>query len=372
MSKSRWVVAAAVVSLMLTFGLVGSASAQFTNPFATNIAAPGSVIVFPKFKTGNAPGTGLAASTFEIGVVCPSDRLVPGGHGCELPQNTPVKLALEWVCPGTVQKGAASFCQSVDFELHTTLFGKLQFDANGNVTAAPDSGDIGQGVITEPSCPQGYLIARVIDVFGRSISFNGLVGEAVVRERANSATAFNGVTFQSPLPTGALTDLNGNGVPDFDGVEYLAGPTRFAGDVRYERSAAPTVITSLIVLSLDVRRNLPNPNILMPVRLYRADESAVSSSLHWTCWRQVRLTELDGGPFNQTRMGEKGLIVSSSPAVIASACSGPGCGTSGEPVGVLGFVQTIERNGASEYSYYLYGQGFPVPRIIILDEIPNE
>ena len=362
MTKSKWMVAIAVISMVLTFGLTSLAAAQATNPGQANPGAPGSVIVFPKFTRGVTPTTGLARSVFEIGVVCPSDQLAPGGHGCLLPQNYPIKLALDWVCPGTVQKGAASFCQSVDFELHTTLYGKLQFDANGNITAAPDSGDIGQGVITEPSCDNGYLIARVVDSFGRPISFNGLVGESVTRERANSATAWNGYTIQSPQPTGNVLDPGNNSLR-FDGTSYLQLTGRFAGDVRYERSAAPTVQTSLILLSLDVRQNNLNPNIQIPVRLYRADESATSSALHFTCWRQVRLTELDGGPFNQTRMGEKGLIVANREAFVASSCPSttPGCTATGTPITALGWVSTIERGGNSEYGYYLYNQGPLVP-----------
>jgi hypothetical protein len=342
-------VVAALAAVVLTLSLAGIASAQIAA--AAPVAAPGTAIVFPKFRTGFvAPG--LAASTFEIGVVCPEDNLTPAG--CTLPQGTRIKLALEWICPGTVQKGAASFCQSVDFELHTTLFGKLQFDANGNVTVAPDPADVGSNLITNPSCPEGYLIAYVVDGLGRAIKFDGLVGEVVLRERPNSASALAGVTFQAD-----------NLALDPDGrVLFRNTPTRIAGDVRYERSAAPTVITSIILLDLNVRRNNDNPNIRMPIGLYRADESRVSTALHWTCWRQVRLTALDGGPFNQARMGEKGVIASLAPATIASACSGIGCGADGDQVGVLAFVQTIERNGASEYSYPLYGQGFP-GRVII-------
>ena len=340
-------VVATLAAVVLTLSLAGIASAQ--------VAAPGTAIVFPKFKTGFvAPG--LAASTFEIGVVCPEGLLTPSG--CSLPQNIGVKLALEWICPGTVQKGAASFCQSVDFELHTTLFGKLQFDANGNVTVAPDPADVGPNRITNPSCPEGYLIAYVVDTLGRPIKFDGLVGEVVLRERPNTASALAGVTFQAQD-----MELDADLKPRF-----LRAPTRIAGDVRYERSAAPTVITSIILLDLNIRRNNDNPNIRMPIGLYRADESRVSTALHWTCWRQVRLTALDGGPFNQTRMGEKGVIASLAPASIASACSGIGCAPDGEQVGVLAFVQTIERNGASEYAYPLYGQGFPGPIIIIRDE----
>jgi hypothetical protein len=358
MSKSKWMVAVAVISMVLTFGLTSIAAAQVQ----ANPGAPGSVIVFPKFSRGVTPTSSLARSVFEIGVVCPTDQVVPGGHGCNLPQNFPVKLALDWVCPGSVQKGAASFCQSVDFELHTTLYGKLQFDANGNVTAAPDSGDIGQGVITEPSCDNGYLIARVVDQFGRLISFNGLVGESLTRERANSSTAWNGYTIQALAATGAVIDP-GNNAMVFNGTTYAALTGRFSGDVRYERSAAPTVQTSLILLSLDIRQNNFNPNIQIPVRLYRADESSTSSALHFTCWRQVRLTELDGGPFNQTRMGEKGLIVASREAFVAAACAatGAGCTPVGTPITALGWISTIERGGQSEYGYYLYNNGPLIP-----------
>jgi hypothetical protein len=58
-------------------------------------------------------------------------------------------------------------------------------------------------------------------------------------------------------------------------------------------------------------------------------------------------------------MGEKGLIASVAPAVVANSCSGPSgvCTPDGSPVTVLGFVQTIERAGTAEYAYYLYGQG---------------
>jgi hypothetical protein len=361
MTKSKWMVAVAVISMVLTFSIAGIASAQLTNPLQANHSAPGSVIVFPKFATGVTPTTNLARSVFEIGVVCPADRQVPGGHGCLDEQGTSIKLALDWVCPGTIQKGASSFCQSVDFELHTTLYGKIQFDANGNVTVAPDSGDVGQGVITEPSCPQGYLIARVVDFAGRPISYNGLIGEVVLRERANSASALAGITFQSPQPTGAVLDNpDGNNALRFDGVSYLMTGAKVTGDVKYDR-ANPQVITSIILLTLDVRQNNDNPNVRLPVRFYRANESSVSTALHFTCWRSTRLAEIDGGPFNQTRMGEKGLFYSTDVARVASACTGTGCAADGAPITTLGFVQTIERGGQSEYAYSVYGYGPLVP-----------
>jgi hypothetical protein len=353
-------VATAVLAVVLSFSLAGVASAQVFDPTLTNSEQPGSLIVFPKFSRGfAAPGTGLAASVFEIGVVCPNELLRPGG--CNLNQNFPIKLHLEWVCPGTVQKGGSSFCQSQDFELHTTLFGKIQFDANGRVTVAPDDpGALASGIPT-PSCNEGYLIAWVVNATGNeAISFNGLVGEEVLRERGGSASALNGVTFQSPQPVFQPTDVAPrNSSLDFNGVEYLRAPGRIAGDVRYERLSNPQVLTSVILLTLDVRQNNDNPNVRVPVRLYRADESSFSTSLHFTCWREQRLTEIEGGPFNQARMGEKGLIASVAPAVVANACSGPSgvCTPDGSPVTVLGFVQTIERSGTAEYAYYLYGQG---------------
>lgn len=349
----NWVVVFAVA--LLAFGLTPAAAvAQVIDGSLHNSEHPGSVVVFPKFHTGLI-GNGLARTTFELGVVCPPEART-GSGGCRFPQGYDVKIKLHWICPAAVQKGAAGFCQSQDFELHTTVNGKVEFDAAGRVTVGPF--DLNGGRIPIPNCPEGYLIAFVIDEFGNPISFNGLIGEEVLRLRPGSASAYNGITFQSPRPVTTPTDVNGNFALDFDGVEYLRAATQIAADVRYEKLTAPTISTFLTVLTLDIRQNNNNPNVVIPVNFYRANEVPVSDSLHFTCWRQIRLTDINPN-LSAGRMGTKGLVASTGPAVIASQCTGPGCLPAGTPVTILGIVTTLEDNpGAQrEYGYAMYSVG---------------
>jgi hypothetical protein len=359
-------VVVAVALLVFGLGQAAPASAQVLDPTLHNSEHPGSVIVFPKFHTGRIGGQ--AATTFEIGVVCPFQARDPFGN-CTLRQGYPVKIKLDWVCPAAVQKGGAGFCQSQDFELHTTVNGKIEFTADGRVTVGPF--DLNGGLIPVPNCPQGYLIAWVVDEFGRAISFNGLIGEQVLRLRAGSASAYNGITFQSPLPITTLTDVAPtNGSLDFNGVEYLRAATHIAADLRYEKLTAPQILTFLTVLTLDVRQNNNNPNIVVPVNFYRANEVPLSDTLHFTCWRQIRLTEINPN-LSAGRMGTKGMVVSTVPATIASQCSGPGCAPAGTPVTVLGIVTTLEDNAGAqrEYGYAMFnlGPGFTTE----FDPLPN-
>jgi hypothetical protein len=352
---------------MLGLSLTGTASAQVlvVDPSLHNSEHPGSVIVFPKFHAGRIGG-GLAATTFEIGVVCPFRARDQFGN-CALPQGFPVKLKLHWVCPAAVQKGAAGFCQAQDFELHTTVNGKLEFDASGRVTVGPF--DLNGGLIPVPSCPEGYLIAYVVDEFGRAIDFDGLIGEEVLRLRPGSASAYNGITFQAGASrnNSVITVVPAILDPSqlrFDGIQYQRAAAQIAGDVRYEKLTAPPTVTFLTLLTLDIRANNNNPNIVAPVNFYRANEVPLSDSLHFTCWRQIRLTDINPN-LTAGRMGTKGLVVSTAPATVASQCSGPGCAPAGTPVTVLGIVTTLEDvpGAQREYGYALFGVGAGVDTI---------
>ncbi|HKY76571.1 MAG TPA: hypothetical protein VJS45_10535 [Acidimicrobiia bacterium] len=365
----RWVSALAFAVMMLTLG-PAAADAQndrVLDPTLHNSEEPGSLIVFPKFHRGRL-GNGLAATTFEIGVVCPVQAAGnASSFGCPFPQGTPVKLKLHWVCPATVQKGAAGFCYSQDFELHTTVHGKVEFDASGRVTVGPF--DLNGGIIPVPECLEGFLIAYVVDTVGRPIIFNGLIGEQVLRLRPGSASAYNGITFQAGLVSRNGSTDNGvapavvpivdpGQVLRFDGVEYRRAPAQFAGDVRYEKLTAPPTLTFLTLLTLDVRANAFNPNIVAPVNFYRANEVPLSDTLHFTCWRQIRLTDINPN-LTVGRMGPKGMIVSTAPATVAAQCTGPGCAPVGTPVTVLGIVTTLEDvpGAQREYGYALFGVG---------------
>ena len=315
--------------MLLVLGVIGAsvASAQ-PDPTLTNSEFPGSLIVFPKFHAGLI-GNGLAQTTFEIGVVCPDGAVCPQGQF--------LNIKLQWVCPAAAQ-GAAGFCQSQDFLLRTTINGKLEFDAAGRLTVGPF--DLNGGIIPKPQCDAGFLIAYAVNSVGQPIKFDGLIGEEVLRLRPGSSSAYNAITFQ--VDTG----------------RYKRAPGQFAADVRFEKASAPPTLTFLTVLTLDIRTNNNNPNIVAPVNFYRANEVPLSDAVHFTCWREIHLTDINSN-LNQARMGTKGMVVSTGPAVIASPCTGPGCNPAGTPVTVLAIVTTLEDVPANprEYGYRAYGRG---------------
>jgi hypothetical protein len=62
----------------------------------------------------------------------------------------------------------------------------------------------------------------------------------------------------SSLPLGAVTDLNGNGAPDFDGTEYQAITGKILGSIKYDRVAMTGFLgiqTDITFLTLDVLSN---------------------------------------------------------------------------------------------------------------------
>ena len=354
----RSVVVVVVALLLFVLSPTVVAMAQ-VDPSVTNSHFPGSLIVFPKFHRGAIGG--LPATTFEIGVVCPDGT---DAGTCFLPQGALVNLRLHWVCPAAVQKGEADFCQSQDFDLRTTVNGKLEFTADGRVTVGPF--DLNGGVIPVPSCREGYLIAYVVDDVGDPIAFDGLIGEEVLRLRPGSASSYNGITFQAGTFFDECGDCQGpafNGVPGALHFNNLVGgykraPAQFAADVRYEKLTAPTTLTFLTLLTLDIRQNSLNPNIVVPVNFYRANQVPLSTSIHFTCWREIRLTEINSN-LTVAKMGTKGLMVATGPATIASPCDGIGCNNAGDPVTVLGIVTTLEDvpGNQREYGYAMYHVG---------------
>jgi len=124
---------------------------------------PGSVLVFPLYKTGtvNVGPTGPSPeSEFEISVVCPNGSVCPDG--------TDVDIRLHWVCDDYAPQ-----CQERDFDLATTVNGTLRFDPQGNCSPANSSNNFFEtcGSIPPPPCSDGYLIAWVVDETGAAIKF---------------------------------------------------------------------------------------------------------------------------------------------------------------------------------------------------------
>src|SRR5215510_7663458 len=171
-----------LVSLVVLLGFAGSAMAQARPLTLSDSQEPGSVLVFPKFVRGSlaVPGEPAAVprTEFEVGVVCPKGVLCPEG--------TKVKIRFHYVCGSSEAAIATSFiCKETDFELFATVNGKLVFNTEG--TGVPGTPGLpGNAISPQAACDRGYMLAWVIDLTDRPIKFDGLIGDAVIRETPTS------------------------------------------------------------------------------------------------------------------------------------------------------------------------------------------
>jgi hypothetical protein len=302
--------------LMPALALATPAFATET-PATTGLAdpsTPGSVIVFPKFVKGTESVDGAPAekTEIEVGVVCPK--------GVTCPEHQSVKIRFHWVCPSDQAFENKFICKENDFDVVTSMDGKVVFDPDG-VTIA------GSAPITVPAapCKKGYLIGWVINTSDQPIKFDGLIGDAVIRASGTAVQAYRGITIQADpaLANGALIStpldrLTGTPTLAFDGQpgHYQTVPGVVYGDVRYSNPNGPTTYTNswLILMTLDVRSNQSNYPTEVGLDFYNETERLVSTSTEFVCWTEVELSQIDPN-LTQAGMGtRKGLFVS-TPAV---------------------------------------------------------
>jgi hypothetical protein len=306
---------------------------------------PGSVLVFPKFIRGvftdlGASGEPVHAVTeIEISVVCPE------GETCN--QGTAVRMRGHWVCPGSA---ADTRCAETDFNLETTVNGTRYFNPEGvtvvgGVVTASVHPSNATTPIPQPPCERGYLIVWVIDGGGNAIKFDGLIGNALIRQEPEvdlpswprTARSYNAIPIQAVefLPTGARTDQDNEGDLDFDETEYRKVTGKIYGTVRYENLATPdTVRTDLTLLTLDVSSNRPNPVTSVGLNFYTPEEGLASAGTDFFCWKEQRLTDILPSATKQS-MGRKGLVEST----FAEQLSATG---NVVDVTLLGLIETIE------------------------------
>src|SRR5262245_83883 len=261
-----------VLGISLAIGaLVGSAVAQ---PALNDSEEPGSVIVFPKFIRGlvSPSGAGTTPKTeITVSVVCPDNIVCSEGQR--------VKIRFHWVCPAD----ASFVCRDNDFDVMTTVNGSAVFNTEHLSTGATV-------VVPLPPCNQGYLIGCVEDNSDRPIKFDGLIGNAVLRESASAILSYNGIPIQaSPaLATGALIP-DGNLV--FDGMpghyKALTGvifatvvfdkPPTFSSIYWYSKSTTQSSSTLLTLLTLDTLANRPNFPTFVDLNFYNSQEVLLST-----------------------------------------------------------------------------------------------
>jgi hypothetical protein len=378
-------------------------------PTLSDSQQPGSVIIYPKFV--NAPSVTTAGdlavlprTEIEIGVVCPPTNLTPNGTVCAEHQS--VKIRFHWVCPG-LQDVNSNICPEEDFDIVTSVWGKLAFPADGsqiNTNTPP---------VPAAPCTRGYLIGWVVNPANDApIKFDGLVGNAVIRGpnlaagadvgTSTAVSAYSPITIQADpaLATGAaiatpVDPLTGQGSLVFDGGpgHYLMITGRQFADVKYDKTASGTPAplaalstTYLVFLTLDVRSNQPNNPVFVPLKFYNESASPPSAtntnfekltSTFWTfvCWSQVSLASgipdpFFGGPINvnltQAQQGTRKGLVDAGPANKNPEIVGDTFG----PATLIMLVETNEgtsANGFTErkYNFNANTSGFPVPTVFV-------
>jgi hypothetical protein len=375
-----------LMGVFLLIGMLVSSSMAQRNPLLSDAKQPGSVIVFPKFIRGTVqpPGepTVLPRTEFEIGVVCP-DQLVALG-GCL--ENARIKIRFHYVC-GTDQNPLSSFiCKESDFEATVTVNGKLVFNVDG----------IPPGNFNAPiaPCDRGYLIGWVEDFLDRPVKFDGLIGDAVLRESDTAVSAYSAVPIQAdPLmttcppstsaagtcqPTSVITLINGGGITGglaFDGLPgpYQAVTDVIYTDVAYNRIGSATVAareTFLTLLTLDVFSGRPNPPTFVDFKFYNVFENLTSDTAEFICWAETNLTTINGGLFANLIGSRKGLVIggpAEQPIIFPVPLP------FFVPVTLIGLVDTTEsRTGLAPnltperaYSYNVFNNNIPAPTLFL-------
>jgi len=351
MKRGKWI--RVPLLLMLALTLAVPAVAQLV---VNNSETPGSVLVFHKILPGTVTinSERVPRTEIEISVACPPGAVCP--EQWPPSPNRRVKLLAHWVCPGSQKFEDKLICKETNFILQTTINGTIRLDANGNVFP-PQATATGSGRIPVPpnECADGgYLIVWVINEFDFAISFNGLIGNAVLRE-IGGASAYNAVPVQSPLLLNVATDVNLNNALDFNGIEYALLTGKIYGTVRYDNidGSAPIAATALTLLTLDVISNASNYPTFVAFNFYNEREEVVSTSVEFICWTQVMLSDINTN-LTEAGMGSRKGLFESSPAQKRAI---GGITDVAGPVTLLGIIETAEvanGNNVREYSYSTY------------------
>lgn len=348
------------------------------DPTLSDSQEPGSVIVFPKFVRGTqtVDGVVVPSTEIEVGVVCPI--------GAICPEHQPVKIRFHWVCPASQLFDAKLICRENNFDVFATVNGKVVFNTENMTITGSNAVNVAQ-----PPCGMGYLIGWVVNTSDQPIKYDGLIGDAVIRETSTAVSTYNAIPIQAAndaaaqgtLITTVADPLTGLPRLAFDGLDnhYKAVTGVVIGDVKFSNRPAtagfPIATDSyLILLTLDVRSDFSNYPTEVNVNFWNESsalspssplfEKLLSTSLEFVCWAQLRLIDIDPN-LTQAQMGTRKGVFRSSPA---SKFPFAGILDTAGPVTLLGLVETVEGpDAASARSYFsaAYNDSAPVPTFFL-------
>jgi len=359
---------------------------------------PGSIIVYQKFQRGfvtvdaGLPGQSVQPrSLIELGAVCPTDD-----DTCGVDIKV-VRVNFHWVCPPQPDVAGLQFaptgggvCVENDFFVNLTVNGKVWFSPEGGTT----SGDLPGQIVPTAPCGRGYLIGFVTNIGrlegdstavftnkDRPIRFDGLIGDAIMRNTPQDLQAFRAITIQADPNTDEEDALAGGtdsgfntGAPGSTGVGTLAlhgTPHNYdvvtgqlSGDVRYDSDINPPFAdTALIFLTLDVASNQKNFPTFVNLNFYNAQQEAFSEALSFTCWGQLNITTIDASLTQEGIGTARGLFITSQ---AYNPQGGGNNGNANQEVTLLGAVQITEgptpgpANATRSYTVPVFDNSVPV------------
>jgi hypothetical protein len=371
----------ALGALMLLTAWLATPGLAWANTLS-NSQEPGSVLVFPLFRTGTVPcpadnpygctpvtGT-LPKTSFEISVVCPE-----GINKCA---DDDVDIHVEWVCGSYPIIGT---CQQRDFYINTTVGGTVRFEPATELCKPVTPFDRDEtlhacGNVVAPPCTEGYLIVWVVNEFNQPIKFDGLVGDAVLRESSTAVTAYNAIPIQAAtsIPSRALIPLGSGGALKFDGTGYQEVTGAITGSVRLDfvnTAGADQDQTSLVLLTLDVISNRTNYATDVDLTFTNESEVPTSHAFSFVCFAETG--SLFSGNLSFPAGNSSGFDLESSfspetgKALVQSGPAtqtNPFTGTT-TPATLLGLVITREFDAAASvelrhFTYPLLNDSVPV------------
>jgi hypothetical protein len=332
-----------VVILVLLMVALGTAMPSFAQPPQTtpsDVAEPGSVVVFPKFLKGTIAVDGVArvATEIEVRARCPRDTT------CS--ENESVKIRFHWVCPGSEDISAKHICKDAAFTVVLPIGGKASFNPEG-----PRHLDDMIGAI--PPCPKGYLIGWAIDsTTDRPIKYDGLTGTAVLRDSRGEIDSYEAIAIPAEpdmaMRADIATDIDsrtGSPALVFDGGagHYQAVARAVPLKLEHHKFTGPLSSSEavLTVLTLDVRLNRPNYPTFIDLDFAGDAEAHASASWNFTCWTEIQHPKIDTSFTLAGARLRNGVVISgqATKVPLAGISDIPG------PVTLLGLVPADKGHG---------------------------
>lgn len=243
-------------ALISTLSLVAACAAALASPARAGAQTPASFLLFPEYDTRPGQLSFLTLTNLN------GDT-----------ESGAIKVHLNYVDSVT--------CLQSDFLFNLTPRDTVTFLASAHV----------------PSGRQGYAwgVARHATT-NQMVDFDHLIG-ALLRVDGLAALDWSvqPFGFLGKTSPGAATDLNFNGRPDLNGLEYEKAPNQFFVPRFFGQTPEPAprgaTLGDLILL-----QPLASPGVTTTTALliYNDNEEVYSAQYSFTCWKRVRLSAISG------------------------------------------------------------------------------